>query len=194
VLANDELCCLISAIGIDIGNTEDLTGLRYGRVIILTDADVDGQHIRTLLLTFFYRQMRPLIEKGHVWVARPPLFKVAQKKSARYVQTLGEMAVELLERGIDGTKLVVAPSDGSKDAPAIFEGERLKALMLALDELEESLTILERRGLNVATLLGRINKAGKLPTYRVTLGNNEHWFFSSDEVDAFRAEHVQKVG
>src|SRR5437764_13014330 len=105
VLANEELISLISAVGIDIGNTEDLTGLRYGRVIILTDADVDGQHIRTLLLTFFYRQMRVLIEKGHIWVARPPLFKVEQKKNKRYVQTLEGMAHELLERGLDGTKL-----------------------------------------------------------------------------------------
>ena len=194
ILNNDELCALISAIGIDIGNTEDLAGLRYGRIILLTDADVDGQHIRTLILTFFYRQMRPLIEEGHVWVARPPLFKVEQKKHARYVQTLAEMSQELLQRGIDGTKLLIAPPEGSKDAQAIFEGDRLKALMLVLDEFEEALTILERRGLNVATLLGRINQAGKLPTYRVTLGNNEHWFFSAEEVDAFRTEHVQKGG
>jgi DNA gyrase subunit B len=185
VLANDELISLISAVGIDIGNTEDLAGLRYGRVIILTDADVDGQHIRTLLLTFFYRQMRPLIEKGHVWVARPPLFKVEQKKKTRYVQTLEEMAEELLERGLDGTKLLVGTT--------AFEGERLKALMVALDEMEESLSILERRGLNIATLLGRI-QGGKLPTYRVTLGNNEHWLFSSEEVDKFRTEHEKKVG
>ncbi len=108
VLANDELCSLISAIGIDIGNTEDISGLRYGKIIILTDADVDGQHIRTLLLTFFYRQMCPLIEKGRIWVARPPLFKVTQKKDVRYVQTLGEMSKELLQRGIDGTKLLIA--------------------------------------------------------------------------------------
>jgi DNA gyrase subunit B len=193
VLNNEELCALISAIGIDIGNTEDLTSLRYGRVIILTDADVDGQHIRTLLLTFFYRQMRPLIEKGHIWVSRPPLFKVEQKKHIRYVQTLEEMAHELLERGIDGAKLLVAPPEGSKDAPIAFEGERLKALMSALDDLEKALTILERRGLNVATLLSRI-KAGKLPTYRVTLGANEHWLFTAEEVEAFRTEHVNKGG
>jgi DNA gyrase subunit B len=194
VLANEELCALISAIGIDIGNTEDISGLRYGRVIILTDADVDGQHIRTLLLTFFYRQMRPLIEKGHVWVARPPLFKVTQKKNIRYVQTLGEMSKELLQRGIDGAKLMIAPPEGSKDAPtAAFEGEPLKALMLALDELEDALTILERRGLNVGTLLGRI-KDGKVPTYKVTLGNHEHWLFTPEEVDALRAEHVKKGG
>src|SRR5207249_203745 len=125
VLANEELCSLISAIGIDIGNTEELVGLRYGRVIILTDADVDGQHIRTLLLTFFYRQMRPLIEKGHVWVSRPPLFKVKQKKNIRYVQTLGEMSHELLQRGIDGAKLHIVPPEGSQAPPVLFEGERL---------------------------------------------------------------------
>lgn len=193
VLANEELCALISAIGIDIGNTEDISGLRYGKVILLTDADVDGQHIRTLLLTFFYRQMRPLIEQGHVWVARPPLFKVSQKKSTRYVQTLEEMSEELLQRGIDGAKLMIAPPEGNTAPPNTFEGDRLKALMKALDELEESLSILERRGLNVATLLGRL-KDGKLPTYRVTLGNLEHWFFTHTEVKAFRTEHLQKGG
>jgi len=191
VLANEELVSLISAIGIDIGNTEDLEGLRYGRVILLTDADVDGQHIRTLLLTFFYRQMRPLIEKGHVWVARPPLFKVEQKKHTRYVQTLDEMGKELLERGAEGTKLLIGEPGGS--ATAVFEGPRLKALMDVLSELEQSLTILERRGLNIATLFGRI-KDGRLPTYRVMLGNHEHWFFNSEEVDAFRAEHLKKGG
>jgi DNA gyrase subunit B len=197
VLANEEICSLISAVGIDIGNTEDISGLRYGKVILLTDADVDGQHIRTLLLTFFYRQMRPLIEKGHIWVARPPLFKVEQKKNVRYVQTLEEMADELLQRGIDGTKLIVASSANEPGAQAtgnvVFEGERLKSLMDALDELESSLLILERRGLNIATLFGRL-KDGKLPTYRVTLGNQEHWFFTSQEVDAFRAEEQQKAG
>lgn len=193
VLANEELCSLISAIGIDIGNSEDITGLRYGRVILLTDADVDGQHIRTLLLTFFYRQMRSLIEKGHVWVARPPLFKVEQKKHARYVQTLEEMSGELLERGIEGTKFLVAPPEGKSAEPIPFEGERLKDIMKILGELESSLTILERRGLNIASLLGKL-KDGKLPGFRVMLGSNEHWFFTAEEVDAFRAEHVKKGG
>jgi DNA gyrase subunit B len=193
VLANEELTSLISAIGIDIGNTEDLAGLRYGRVIILTDADVDGQHIRTLLLTFFYRQMRHLIEKGHVWVARPPLFRVEQKKHARYVQTLNEMSQELLQRGIDGSKLLIAAADGKQDG-SVFEGERLRELLVALDELEDSLTILERRGLNIAALLGRINAAGKLPTFRVMLGSQEHWLYTADEVDKARTEHEQKVG
>lgn len=186
VLDNEEICNLISAVGIDIGNTEDISNLRYGKVILLTDADVDGQHIRTLLLTFFYRQMRRLIEEGHVYVARPPLFKVEQKKSIRYVQTLNEMGRELLERGVEGTRLLVSPeADGATGAT--FEAKRLQELMDALDELEWSLVILERRGLSVAGLLRDHLKDGKLPTFRVTLGNKEHWFFTREEVDAFRA-------
>ena len=193
VLNNEELCSLISAIGIDLGNTEDITGLRYGKVILLTDADVDGQHIRTLLLTFFYRQMRVLIEKGHIWVARPPLFKVEQKKNIRYVQTLEEMETELLDRGIDDTKLSVAPPEGTQAAPTLFEGDRLKSLMAVLDELEKALVILERRGLNIAMLLSKI-KEGKLPTYRVLLGNQESWFFSREELDAFHEQQKQEKG
>lgn len=186
MLDNEELCSLISAIGVDIGNAEDTSKRRYGKIILLTDADVDGQHIRTLLLTFFYRQMRKLIEDGHIYVARPPLFKVEQKKSVRYVQTLEEMSHELLARGLDGTRLQVEPAQEGSTAALAFEGERLQGLMKALSELEGFLQILERRGLNVATLLGRI-KDGKLPTFRVLLGNREHWFFSTEEVDAFRA-------
>lgn len=190
VLSNEELCNLISAIGIDIGNTEDLARLRYGKVILLTDADVDGQHIRTLLLTFFYRQMRKLIEGGHVYVARPPLFKVEQKKTTRYVQKLETMSQELLERGVDGTKLTVL-SEGNVP-PAVFESDRLKELMAVLDELEAVLIILEKRGLNVPNLLGKI-KDGKLPVYRVLLGSQEHWLFTPEDVDAFRQQH-QKAG
>lgn len=195
VLDNAELISLISAIGIDIGNTEDLEGLRYGKIILLTDADVDGQHIRTLLLTFFYRQMLNLIKANKVFVARPPLFKVEFKKHSRYVQTLGEMNTELLDRGLEGTKLHVLPPDGeaseaSKSSEAsILEGDRLKPLMILLDELENSLVILERRGLNIAALIGKI-KDGKLPTFRVLLGNQEYWFFTAAEVDQFRLEQV----
>src|SRR5205085_11135014 len=107
VLGNEEICSIISAVGIDIGNVEDISRRRYARIILLTDADVDGQHIRTLLLTFFYRQMLKLLEGGHIFVARPPLYKVTHRKSVRYVQTPEEMNRELMERGLSGTKLTV---------------------------------------------------------------------------------------
>lgn len=197
VLDNGELVSLISAVGIDIGNAEDIEGVRYGKIILLTDADVDGQHIRTLLLTFFFRQMRKLIEKGRIYVARPPLFKVEQKKNVRYVQSLGEMNRELLDRGLEGTKLsILRPRAGAKGGDAAevamtFEGERLKALMEALDELENHLAILERRGFNIETLLSRMRN-GELPTFRVLLGNHQHWFFTRDEVEAFRQEQIKQ--
>jgi DNA gyrase subunit B len=198
VLGNEEICNLISAVGIDIGNSDDMSRLRYGKVILLTDADVDGQHIRTLLLTFFYRQMRPLIETGHVYVARPPLFKVAQKKNVRYVSTIDEMSRELMDRGIDGTKLTVQapPPEQPSPTPAppaiLFDSERLRALMAVLGELEEALQILERRGFNIAHLLTRL-RDNHLPRYRVLLGGQEHWFLTLAEVDAFK-EAEQKQG
>ena len=193
VLANEEICNLISAVGVNIGNAEDVSRLRYGKIIILTDADVDGQHIRTLLLTFFYRQMIKLIEQGRIFVARPPLFKVEQKKNIRYVQTLSSMAKELLERGVVGTDLLVVsrePQDG-RETTSKYAGDRLRSLLIVLDELEEALVILERRGLSVGNLLAQM-KEGKLPPYRVLLGSTEHWFFNPAQTDAFRQEQQQQ--
>ena len=194
VLGNDEICSLISAVGVDIGNTEDISRVRYGKIVILTDADVDGQHIRTLLLTFFYRQMKMLIEKGHIYVARPPLFKGMHKKSVRYVQTLEEMNQELMDRGLKDTKLTVLPaSENAAEAPAALEGDRLARLYQVLGELEEPLVILERRGLSLTAFLARA-AGGPLPVYRVTLGGQERWFATAADVDVFRQAEQQRLG
>ena len=195
VLGNEEICNLISAVGIDIGNSEEVSRLRYGKVIIMTDADVDGQHIRTLLLTFFYRQMKKLIEDGNIYVARPPLYKVTQKKNIRYVQSVEQMNSELMERGLAGTKLVVGPSAGAPGAASetSYEGERLGRLVKVLGEVEESLQILERRGLNLTAFLAR-GAQGPLPLYRVHIGNQEHWFTTSAEVDGFRQSEEKRLG
>jgi DNA gyrase subunit B len=194
VLGNDEIVSLISAVGIDIGNSDDLSRLRYGKIVILTDADVDGQHIRTLLLTFFYRQMRKLVEDGHIYVARPPLYKVAQRKNIRYVQTTEEINSELMQRGLAGTKLTVLPPEATQNvAPTTLQDERLGRLVQVLGELEHSLQILERRGLSLAWFLGKSGPAG-LPTYRVIVGGKEHWFATPAEVDAFRQAEQQRLG
>ncbi len=197
VLGNEEICNLISAVGIDIGNCEDMSKLRYGKVVLLTDADVDGQHIRTLLLTFFYRQMRRLIEEGHVFVARPPLYKVTAKKSIRFVQRADEMARELMERGLDGTRLrlleLKAEPGVTPRAAAVLEGERLTKLVQVLGEMEDALQILERRGLRLGSLLARAH-GGALPVYRVHLGGAEHWFATPQEVDAFRLKEQERLG
>ena len=164
VLGNEELCNLISAVGVDIGSIDlaEVEKRRYGKIVILTDADVDGQHIRTLLLTFFYRQMRNLVEAGHIYVSRPPLYKVEQKKQTRFVQTMEEMVRELATRGLDGTK-VTAHAAGSADPTAgdrVFEGESLAKLVKVLADLEDPILILERRSLTVAQLLARATPTG----------------------------------
>lgn len=99
VLSNNEVRALISALGTSIGETFDIAGLRYGRVIIMTDADVDGSHIRTLLLTFFFRYMPNLIEEGHLFIAQPPLFRISEKKDVHYAYTEADRDRILKELG-----------------------------------------------------------------------------------------------
>src|SRR5205823_2136097 len=205
-LGNEEICNLISAVGVDIGVDANLENLRYGKVIILTDADVDGQHIRTLLLTFFYRQMGTLVENGRIFVARPPLYKVSHKKSVRYVNTVEEMQRELMQRGLEGTRLTVLPAmnpDGTpgQGAARTFEGADLASLVRVFAErpearvmpLEEALQTLERRGVNLATFLPRAGDRG-LPAWKVMLGGREHWFHTAEEVEAFRKAESERLG
>ena len=191
LLRNAEISALIAAIGLDIENVEDVSKIRYGKVIILTDADVDGQHIRTLLLTFFFRQMRKLIEEGHLFVARPPLFKVTQKKESRFVQTRDEMDKVLRERGLKDTVLHVLPL---ADRPARdVADDALAQLVPTLGEAETAVQNLERRGHTLAEFLHRA-KAGVFPLYHVRFAGKEFWFHTTDEVTAFRTEQAQKLG
>ncbi|MFV9675999.1 MAG: toprim domain-containing protein, partial [Anaerolineales bacterium] len=112
ILSNNEVKAMISALGTSIGETFSLEGLRYGRVIIMTDADVDGSHIRTLLLTFFFRYMNQLIEEGHLFVAQPPLYRIGYKKKIHYAYTEAERDQIFKELGVDGDRVSLSRYKG----------------------------------------------------------------------------------
>ena len=188
LLQNKEISALIAAIGVDIENVEDISKIRYGKVIILTDADVDGQHIRTLLLTFFFRQMRKLVEGGHVFVSRPPLYKLTEKKTARFIQTREEMAKILNERGLKETVLNVLLG-----SPRQITGDDLARMLPVLSEVETAAVNLERRGHSLEAFMHR-EKDGVFPVYHVRFGGKEYWFHTNEDVAAFRAEQAAKLG
>lgn len=191
LLKNNEISALIAATGVDIENVEDISKIRYGKIIILTDADVDGQHIRTLLLTFFFRQMRKLVEDGHLFVARPPLYKVTQKKETRFVQTFKEMEQEKMSRGLKGTVLHIQAVNGRANRDVADDA--LAKLFPVLADVEEAVVNLEKRGHTLESYLHKA-KDGVLPSYHVQFAGKDFWFHTQSEVDAFRAEQGQKLG
>jgi DNA gyrase subunit B len=138
MLGHEEIRAMITAIGTGIGKDDfDISRLRYGKIIIMTDADVDGSHIRTLLLTFFYRHMQALIDRGHVFVAQPPLYLIKKGKSEKYIKNDAEFTKEILRRASDNIKLEVAGR--------VLEGAEMRNFLTALDELATITRKTERR-------------------------------------------------
>jgi DNA gyrase subunit B len=140
MLGSDEIKTMIAALGCGIGQEDfDLSKLRYHRVIIMTDADVDGSHIRTLLLTFFYRQMRALIENGYVYIAQPPLFRAKRGRSEVFIRDERALETWLIKRAVESRVLVLP--DGTE-----MSGEQLERRLEKLIAFRKYLQIVERRG------------------------------------------------
>src|SRR5215471_11022509 len=144
MLSHEEIRAMITALGTGIGKDDfDVARLRYGKIIIMTDADVDGSHIRTLLLTFFFRHMNELILRGHVFIAQPPLYRIKKGKSEKYIKDEKEFTREIMRRATENLKLEVGVNgDGAKHT---IEGGELRAFLMSLDEYEQIFHKVERR-------------------------------------------------
>jgi DNA gyrase subunit B len=199
-LKNTEIQSMITAIGAGIGKPKedgngkdegrfDITKLRYGRIIIMTDADVDGSHIRTLLLTFFFRQMTELVRAGKIYIAQPPLYQIKRKKREEYVDDDVQLNRILITLGAEDVRLKNLADD--KEVTAA----QLKDILESLEKLAKLSESIRRHGGDFESYLAERNsKSGKLPAYLVKVrdGNEEiiHYFHDENEVRKFGQENL----
>ena len=187
IIRNEEICTMITALGAGIDEDFDISKLRYGRIILMTDADVDGSHIRTLLLTFFYRQMAPLIENGNIHIAQPPLYKVKRGKSEMYVQNEEQLTSFVIKEGIEGVKVYDLAK--KKEVPPA----KVKEVIDLLVQLEKLSPALRRKGITLENYLKLSSKEGKLPLYGVKKNNEEHFFYTEKELASFREQFEENA-
>jgi DNA gyrase subunit B len=188
MLKHEEIRIVISAIGTGIGEEEfDITKLRYGKIIIMTDADVDGSHIRTLLLTFFFRHMRKLVDGGHVYIAQPPLYKVVSKQGEEYVHNEKAMMRKYVDLGC---------ADAALEGPTRrLAGAGLRAVVEAVMKIEDALSLVQRKGLPMERYLHQLDQAtGKLPVYRARRGGKEFFFYSQEALDQWIESEEKAAG
>lgn len=175
VLNNDEIKMIISAIGGGVGDDFDISKVRYKKIIIMTDADVDGSHIRTLLLTFFYREMPDLIKQGYIYIAQPPLYKVRKGKKEFYVETEKEMENILINLATENIDLKISHNSKKQD----FKGN-IEELLEISRNLNELIKTVENKGINFKKLIEFYNKNDKIPAYYLKYKDREEYFFEDD--------------
>jgi len=186
VLSHEEILEIIKAVGTGIGEEDfDLAKLRYGRIILMTDADVDGSHIRTLLLTFFFRHLRPLIDRGVIYIAQPPLFQLAKGKARNYLLDDAALNSRLTQLGLERTALEIRRPGAAARA---VQGDELHKLLELVAEIERHVRVLARRGIVFRSFVDRRTADGRLPVLRAQTDQEERYFYSEAEFVAFRNE------
>ena len=201
MLAHDEIRTIISALGTGIGTDEfDLGKCRYGKIILMTDADIDGAHIRTLLLTFFFRQMQQLFLENMIYIAQPPLYevKVKGKKKSEYVLSENQMRKRMISRGLEGTELLIRNGKSKetkkskskseskdKSAESCVSGKEMANLVKILAEAERIIAVLSRRGINFFEFVRAYYNPDKggLPAFRLCAEGQEEIYYEREEYE-----------
>jgi len=198
MLAHDEIRTMISALGTGIGADEfDVDKCRYGKIILMTDADIDGAHIRTLLLTFLFRQMTQLLDKRMIFIAQPPLYEIRVKgqKKSEYVLSESQMRKRMIGRGLEGTELLIR--DGQTLGPRSREkhskagrarkvsDKRLTALVKLLADAERNISVLARRGINFAEFIKTYYNPhkGGLPRFLIRVQGQEEIYYDNTKYE-----------
>jgi len=183
VLQNTEVGTMISALGCGIGSEAfDVAKLRYHKIIIMTDADVDGSHIRTLLLTFFYRHMPALVENNFIYIAQPPLFRISRKKHSQYIHSEKEMDEYLLELGLSDIHIKLHAREEQ------LSTEEKKNLLHSIQDVEFFISRIERKGMNFREFIALRDSSGRFPRYRVELVDGPKFAYSDDEFESLKIE------
>jgi DNA gyrase subunit B len=183
ILQNQEVGAMIGAFGCGVGKERfNLEKLRYHKIIIMTDADVDGSHIRTLLLTFLYRHMPLLFESGFIYIAQPPLFRVIRKKVTRYIHTEKEMDRYLLELGLEGVRFQLA---GYADP---LNHDEMQELLSTVLDVESFIGGVERKGIPFREFLQGRSPEGELPRFQVRIGERFTFFYAEEDLALLRDE------
>lgn len=185
ILQNTEVCAMVAALGCGIGAENfNLAKLRYHKIIIMTDADVDGSHIRTLLLTFFYRHMPALVDNNYIYIARPPLFKVTRKKVSQYIHSEREMDEYLLKLGLSDIMIRRAGSEKS------YDQEQIEKLMDLIMEVEIFISSIERKGVPFREFVAA-KQGEKYPQYQVAFGDKIKFLYNEADLIEQKKEYEE---
>lgn len=192
ILQSEQVGIIISALGCGVGREHfNLEKLRYHKVIIMTDADVDGSHIRTLLLTFFYRHMPQLVEKGHVFIAQPPLYRAKRKKEIRYIHSEAEMDNYLIELGFSDLKVFINRKEDAEKTQ--LQPQQVKELCSIVAELDEVVRAIELKGVTFDEFLS-VGKQGHYPRYLVNFEQERKFANDAQEMEGLIAKCAESVG
>ena len=187
MLGNEEIRTLICALGTGIGIDEfNLKNIRYGKVIIMTDADIDGAHIRTLLLTFFFRHMAQLIDAGHIYIAQPPLYKVKRGKKYEYVYDDKTLQKILLKIGFDDAVLDINDKK--------IEKNEMRDLLDILIKIDNNMLLINKKGVSFEDYLNKRNSNGFLPVYKVDFKDTVDYFYKDEELNEYISYNQNEYG